>query len=633
MRIKGLDSLRVFSILIILIYHFFGNFMPAGFLGVNILFVMSGFLIMRNFLREIDRSGGIDIRTFYHKRFVRIMPAILLMVIIGLILVNFVNKDYMQGLARQVGATVSFTTNWFEIVNGGSYEAQFIKHIFLHTWFLSLEIHFYILIPIILIITPVVHRKLEHKGLTGASGVSIDMQYILKVLFIGLALISYATLYISVIRGAFSTAFNYFSDFTRMGSLFLGAAAGTYTSEKKISERIASYKNAAAECDSTSDGKWFKLNPMIALATLLIVTLILSFLLSYTDKKTYLMGFIVVDLLTVAAIVQCCFAEDLKEPKFISAISNYTYGVYIFHWPFLIMISSLTESPVKYPIIIVLTGLAVLFNQKIWEPIFRGEKIEINKIEIGELARKVVMLSSPFIIITLTVWVGFKAPKMLSLEKQIWEKSVSNDVQTISADRENLNKSISKVSDYRLATRSEKLIINMPADLHAKGSTTLIGDSVMLGPKSYLEENIPNLVVDAEGNRLLDSGAEVIENMAKQNELGEIIIIALGTNKIGDANECLKKILAAVPKGKKLVLVAPYNGRDNKTDVAEAMRKIAKKYKYVTLMDWQKYASENPDLYKGTDGIHFYGHMDTYAEYQGKLLKAINKAAESKAVK
>ena len=335
MRIKGLDSLRVFSILIILIYHFFGNFMPAGFLGVNILFVMSGFLIMRNFLREIDRNGGIDIRTFYHKRFVRIMPAILLMVIIGLILVNFVNKDYMQGLARQVGATVSFTTNWFEIVNGGSYEAQFIKHIFLHTWFLSLEIHFYILIPIILIITPVVHRKLEHKGLTGANGVSIDMQYILKVLFIGLALISYATLYISVIRGAFSTAFNYFSDFTRMGSLFLGAAAGTYTSEKKISERIASYKNAAAECDSTSDGKWFKLSPMIAIATLLIVTLILSFLLSYTDKKTYLMGFIVVDLLTVAAIVQCCFAEDLKEPKFISAISNYTYGVYIFPLAFL----------------------------------------------------------------------------------------------------------------------------------------------------------------------------------------------------------------------------------------------------------------------------------------------------------
>ena len=64
MRIKGLDSLRVFSILIILIYHFFGNFMPAGFLGVNILFVMSGFLIMRNFLHEIDQSGNIDIRKF-----------------------------------------------------------------------------------------------------------------------------------------------------------------------------------------------------------------------------------------------------------------------------------------------------------------------------------------------------------------------------------------------------------------------------------------------------------------------------------------------------------------------------------------------------------------------------------------
>lgn len=623
MRIKGLDSLRVFSILIILIYHFFGNFMPAGFLGVNILFVMSGFLIMRNFLREIDRSGGIDIRTFYHKRFVRIMPAILLMVIIGLILVNFVNKDYMQGLARQVGATVSFTTNWFEIVNGGSYEAQFIKHIFLHTWFLSLEIHFYILIPIILIITPVVHRKLENKGLTGASGVSIDMQYILKVLFIGLALISYATLYISVIRGTFSTAFNYFSDFTRMGPLFLGAALGTFMSDK----------TEMADANGESYLQKIKPMPMTALVLLIVVTLFLSFKFSYTDKNTYLIAFILVDVLTIVAIMQCCAAEEVKEPEFINTISKYTYGVYIFHWPFLIMISSLTESLIKYPIIIALTGVAVLFNQKIWEPIFKGELTKLNQAQFGDTVNKAIVMSSPIIIIGLTILVGLKAPKMISLEKQIWEKSISQDIQTISADKDNLSMSIKKVSDYRLANRSEKLTINMPADLHTKGSTTLVGDSVMLGPKSYLEENIPNLIVDAEGSRLLDSGPEVIKDMARQNELGEIVVVALGANSIRDPEESLNKILDVIPKKKKVIFVTPYNGRDNSTEVAKAMRKIASKERYITLMDWQKYAAKNPDFYKGTDGIHFYGHMDTYAEFQGKLLKAINKAAESEATK
>ena len=91
----------------------------------------------------------------------------------------------------------------------------------------------------------------------------------------------------------------------------------------------------------------------------------------------------------------------------------------------------------------------------------------------------------------------------------------------------------------------------------------------------------------------------------------------------------MNKILDAMPKKKKVIFVTPYNGRDNSTAVAKVMRKIAKKEKYITLMDWQKYASKNPDFYKGTDGIHFYGHMDTYAEFQGKLLKAINKAAES----
>lgn len=630
MRIKGLDSLRVFSILIILIYHFFGNFMPAGFLGVNILFVMSGFLIMRNFLHEIDQSGNIDIRKFYHKRFVRIMPAILLMVIIGLILVNFVNKDYTQGLPQQVGATVSFTTNWYEIVNGGSYEAQFIKHIFLHTWFLSLEIHFYILIPIILILTFLIYKKYGNRNLEvgdnelGNSPVGcINMKSALKLLFVALALVSYAVLYFSVIRGTFSTAFNYFSDFTRMGPLFLGAALGTFMSDK----------TEMADAIGKSYIQKFKPMQMTALVVLMVVTLFLSFKFSYTDKNTYLIAFILVDVLTIVAIMQCCAAEELKEPKFINTISKYTYGVYIFHWPFLIMISSLTESLIKYPIIIALTGAAVLFNQKIWEPIFRGEFTKLNQAQFGDIANKAIVMLSLIIIIGLTILVGLKAPNMISLEKQIWEKSVSQDIQTISADKENLKMSINKVSDYRLANRSEKLTINMPADLHTKGSTTLVGDSVMLGPKSYLEENIPNLIVDAEGSRLLDSGPEVIDEMARQNELGEIVVIALGANSIRDPEESLNKILDAIPKKKKVIFVTPYNGRDNSTAVAKAMRKIANKEKYITLMDWQKYAAKNPDFYKGTDGIHFYGHMDTYAEFQGKLLKAINKAAESKETK
>ena len=630
MRIKGLDSLRVFSILIILIYHFFGNFMPAGFLGVNILFVMSGFLIMRNFLHEIDQSGNIDIRKFYHKRFVRIMPAILLMVIIGLILVNFVNKDYTQGLPQQVGATVSFTTNWYEIVNGGSYEAQFIKHIFLHTWFLSLEIHFYILIPIILILMLLIYKKHRTRNLEGGDnelGNSpigyINMKSALKLLFVALALVSYAVLYFSVIRGTFSTAFNYFSDFTRMGPLFLGAALGTFMSDK----------TEMADSIGKSYIQKFKPMQMTALAVLIVVTLFLSFKFSYTDKNTYLIAFILVDVLTILAIMQCCAAEGVKEPEFINTISKYTYGVYIFHWPFLIMISSLTDSLIKYPIIIALTGAAVLFNQKIWEPIFRGEFTKLNQAQFGDIANKSIVMLSPIIIIGLTILVGLKAPNMISLEKQIWEKSVSQDIQTISADKENLKMSINKVSDYRLANRSEKLTINMPADLHTKGSTTLVGDSVMLGPKSYLEENIPNLIVDAEGSRLLDSGPEVIDEMARQNELGEIVVIALGANSIRDPEESLNKILDAIPKKKKVIFVTPYNGRDNSTAVAKAMKKIANKEKYITLMDWQKYAAKNPDFYKGTDGIHFYGHMDTYAEFQGKLLKAINKAAESEATK
>lgn len=80
MRIKGLDYIRILGIFLVVAYHFFPNFIPGGFLGVNILFVLSGFLITYHLLREIYKNKEIDIKKFYYKRFVRIFPPLLLMV-------------------------------------------------------------------------------------------------------------------------------------------------------------------------------------------------------------------------------------------------------------------------------------------------------------------------------------------------------------------------------------------------------------------------------------------------------------------------------------------------------------------------------------------------------------------------
>ena len=94
MRIKGLDYIRVLGIFLVVFYHFFSNFIPGGFLGVNILFVLSGFLITYHLLDEIYKNKEIDIRKFYYKRFVRIFPPVLLMVFLTSLFCFFINKPF-----------------------------------------------------------------------------------------------------------------------------------------------------------------------------------------------------------------------------------------------------------------------------------------------------------------------------------------------------------------------------------------------------------------------------------------------------------------------------------------------------------------------------------------------------------
>lgn len=145
MKIKGLDFLRVYAIFLVLGYHYFPTVLPGGFLGVSILFVMSGFLISYHLIDELFETRKIDYRKFYTKRFLRIFPALLLMLFLSSLFLPSLDNDYSVGFFDQFLAAFTFNYNFFEILRGGSYEGQFIRGIFMHTWSLALEIHFYLI--------------------------------------------------------------------------------------------------------------------------------------------------------------------------------------------------------------------------------------------------------------------------------------------------------------------------------------------------------------------------------------------------------------------------------------------------------------------------------------------------------
>lgn len=151
-RLLGLDGLRALAALAVLGYHLLPQYFPGGFLGVDVFFVISGFLITALLAKEFRRRGVIDIRRFWKGRFRRIFPAVAFTVVISVALATVVSSDLLVGIRRQLIGSLTFTYNWLEIFQGVSYfdhsNPQFLRNM----WSLALEQQFYLLWPVVLII-------------------------------------------------------------------------------------------------------------------------------------------------------------------------------------------------------------------------------------------------------------------------------------------------------------------------------------------------------------------------------------------------------------------------------------------------------------------------------------------------
>lgn len=588
MRIKGLDNLRVFGISLVVIYHIFKEFLPAGFLGVNIMFVLSGFLVSFHLLNEVYDKDKIDLASYYKKRYIRIFPGVLFMVFVVSLMAFFINRDYTVHYLDQFLAAISFTSNYYEILSGGSYESQFISHIFLHTWFLAIEVHFYLLWPIFV---NFIYKKSER---------STNVKKTFSNRFFLISLILYlATTFLTIILTFLgkNLSFIYFSDFTRLSSFFVGAFAACFV--KRFGFKRIPYKETF----------------MISGAIIVLMALFLA----YEMKTTYILGFFLTDLLSLAIILSAFSDKKAKDPSPIRKIAPYTYSIYLLHWPVYVIAKSLTSKPIALVLTIILTLALVMVNYHIFEPAFKGEAIKIGPYtkDIKDKLRIVSLGGVVLISFVSAIGLSLASDTMVSLEKQIWISSVKQDIGQIKKDKDKLDLFIKESENPDLAIKQTKL------------TTTIIGDSVLLGNREYIEEKIPGTSVNAEGSRLLESGAELIKSIDKEGNLGEIVVIELGTNAIKDPEESLEDIVKALPKGKKLIFISCYDNRyDQPHRVSLAMQKVAKKYKFITYMPWEELAMNHPEYYQGTDGVHYYGITEAYDAYNTLLQKAILEASK-----
>ncbi len=150
-RIAGLDGLRALAIVGVLVYHLDAAWLPGGFLGVDVFFVVSGFLITTLLVREHRRTGRVALSQFWVRRARRLLPALVLCVVTSVLIARIVSADLLVEVGRQMFGALTFSTNWLEITAGSSYFDQTAPQLFMNFWSLAVEEQFYIVWPLVTI--------------------------------------------------------------------------------------------------------------------------------------------------------------------------------------------------------------------------------------------------------------------------------------------------------------------------------------------------------------------------------------------------------------------------------------------------------------------------------------------------
>jgi peptidoglycan/LPS O-acetylase OafA/YrhL len=295
----GLDGLRAVGILTVLAFHV-GAFsrtsvLDGGFLGVQVFFVISGFLITALLLEEHERNDRISLGKFYARRALRLFPALFAAVAAAVVYASFAPRDQLHGTAMEAIASVFYWDNWFHALNVGP------PTILLHTWSLSIEEQFYLVWPLLLI--AVIHVTRRRRDL-----------WVLPLALAAAAAIGRAGV-IAADPGSFNRL--YFGTDTRADALLIGCTLALLWDRGWL-QRAARAVSALAL-------------PAVAVLALLM------WYASVPGRSLYLYGLLACSLASAVLIANvvtgrpAVLVRALEQPPIVF-VGKISYGLYLWHY-------------------------------------------------------------------------------------------------------------------------------------------------------------------------------------------------------------------------------------------------------------------------------------------------------------
>ena len=156
----GLDGVRAFAVAAVVVFHLGATWLAGGFLGVDVFFVLSGFLITSILLTEFFDRRRIDVKNFYLRRARRLLPALFTMLAAVTLLTWLFARDELHRLRGDVVAALTYCTNWTQIFWDRSYFDQLSRPSLLqHLWSLAVEEQFYLVWPLLLVVLLTARRR------------------------------------------------------------------------------------------------------------------------------------------------------------------------------------------------------------------------------------------------------------------------------------------------------------------------------------------------------------------------------------------------------------------------------------------------------------------------------------------
>ena len=555
-HISSIDGLRAIAVTAVVLYHLGISWIPGGFLGVDLFFVISGYVITRLILDSINQSSALDLRAFYAARLRRIYPGFLFMVVCTILFIGVWAPEAIKRFLSDLPFALTGTINWLLVARHQDYfETVGRPPLLQHTWSLAVELQFYLIWPIILL------GVLKYFGKKNIARIALVIAMVsgTALFFVSLQLDQANAQQISHI---------YFGTDTHSLGLFLGSALAVSWIPQNLSADIEK------RAQDVIDG----------IGVFGLLGLISTFLfIDESNASLYRIAFPLAGIFGCLVIISLVHPASRFAPIISTApfrwIGQRSYGIYIWHWVIFqvtrpsVDLSGQTWALYLARVLLVLAladislrWVEIPFRQGLVQNWFRGMKYRSAKVK---LRQQISVVASIIMVLAVTTSISIQAINKAD--------QISNQIAQDSSD-----------------TQSQQ-------DLGSTTGLWVTGDSVILGIRSKLEAKEHISLINARVGRQAPELLAVMR-VDQTSVPSSPVVFNLGNNN-ALSEQTVVDIFEIVKNQPQIIVVNTAVPRAWKDANNAIISKVAANYPNAKVVDWDRISTGRPELF-APDGVH-----------------------------